>query len=370
MSQNVVSVIENIFTRLSGLVDEEDKSRIISTKRYIVIDEKYKNEAFKAAKHAEIKQIRTNDRVNIFTANYKEERYIVLLEKHFNMLDVVGLVKENDDGIQQGIGILAMSSDCISIKDGLSSLEVINQCLEISSENGADHVDFTYNQIADFFEEFIVAKILNTSIKVSYMEDLLRMHGIMLTISSNNSLSDKACENLRDLLFLESSRSISTSIINLIQSGMNEHKFLQLYQCIEYLFIIHNAIELSEKYPIDKKTAVGIIANEGFRRTEISNVVNIISTYTEGSLLNNFYDAFFQGEECSNKSEKVANYIYKVRCNVAHLRYNQEQFLETIQWRELIENVTNIVLSIYNTMDDKINKLCKDTDSWVSLGEK
>ena len=367
MSQNVINIIEGIFKKLINEVEEDDKDRIVSTKRYIIIDKSLVKDAFDVVAKASTRVIKTNDLVNIFTVSYQEERYVVLPEKYSQILEVIDLNEVDNDSIQQGIGILAMSSDCVSIKDGISSLEIINQCLELLPENEDGHVDFTYNQIIDLFESFIVAKIENSNFKVNYMEDFLRMYGIMLTIFPNNLLTDNTYEKLRELLFLESSRSIASSIINVMQSGMNEHKFLQLYQCIEYLFIIYNAIEISSKYSIDNSTAVEMIINEGFRVTEISNVVSIIGKCASESSIINFYDVIIQGEECDNKSERVSSYIYKIRCNVAHLRYKQEKLLESLYWKDLLEYATNMVLSIYQKMDNKISKLCTETYSWTSI---
>lgn len=367
MSQNVIGIINSIFEKVIDFTENDDKYRIANTKRFLEVEANLVSIAFNMVSNANLKVIKTNDFVNILSVSYKEEKYAVFPDKYSESLEVIGLKKVEDSAIEQGIGILALGSGYIGIKEGITSLEIINQCLELEPEDGSDHVNFTYNQITDFFQGFEVVKVDDGSFKMEYKEDFLRMYAIMLTVFPNDSLTEKTYCNLREILHMESSRSVSESIISTILSGMNEHKFLELYQCIEYLFIIYNAGEIASKYSIDKNNAVDLVINENLKITELSNVSNIIGKYASETLITNFYDVLLDEGECDNKPERVSKYIYKIRCNVAHLRYKQEQLLETLKWKDILENVSNIILSIYRNMDDDIISLCKNTNAWTSI---
>jgi len=363
MSKKVIEIIEGIFNKLIDFTDDDDKYRIANTKRYLQIEDGLRTTVKDVVSKAQFKVIKTNF-VYLLTARYQEERYVVFPNKYSEILEVLDLKKVDDNAIEQGIGILALGFGCIDIKDGITSLKIIDECLELEDENGLDHVDFTYSQILEFFEEFIVVIIEDSSFKVEYDEDFFRIYAIMLTIESNNTLTEKTFENFRELLFLESSRSISISIISIIQGGINEHKFLELYQCIEYLFIIMNAREIAIQYNIDNNKAVDIVINEHLRSIESSKV---IAKYASETSVINFYEVLLDEGDCKNKSEKVSAYIYSVRCNIAHLRYKQEQLLENVKWKVMLEYVSNIVLSIYEKMDGELVQLCQDTNAWTPL---
>ncbi len=366
MSRNVIETIKKIFEKLIDKVEEDDKERINSVERRLKVDSEYTAEATNIVKYSRVNLIDINENVKIFTADYEEDKYIVLPKKYLELLEVVDIKEVQNQSIKQGIGILAMSSNGILIKSEISSLEIINSCLGITAESPNKYVEFSYYEIADFFEEFLVAKSENNSFLIEVEEDIFRMFGIILTLNSENQVSEKLYEEIRSLLFLKSSRSIAVSIINIMQSEIKEHKYLQLYQCIEYLFIIYNAIEISNKYSIDSSTAIEMVINENFKTTEISNVSNTIRKYASESAVSNFYSNIIQSsEEQIDEVEKVSKYIYKVRCNIAHLKYKQDDFLKQINWKELMKYTTSVVLSIYQKMDDEIIDICKDNNSWI-----
>ena len=57
---------------------------------------------------------------------------------------------------------------------------------------------------------------------------------------------EKTKNNLQDLSLLRSSRSIAASILSGFWSPLVEYTFLQLYQCLEYLYRLNNCFLITQ----------------------------------------------------------------------------------------------------------------------------
>lgn len=62
----------------------------------------------------------------------------------------------------------------------------------------------------------------------------------------------------------------------------------------------------------------------------------------------------------------MTNYIYKLRCNIAHLRYNQDDI--SVNWGKCVEALVEIIYSIYKKCDTEIVSICTNKGAWKPIG--
>ena len=167
---------------------------------------------------------------------------------------------------------------------------------------------------------------------------------------------------------MPSSRSIVESVIVALKSKVLTHSYLEIYQCLEYLFIVRRAVLQADKYSFDLKTLVDYIIQENIRVPERQDITDIIRDNISDEELSAFLDIKEDGMiERKTKIDKVAEIIYRVRCNIAHLKYGQETIAEMADMQKMIEKVSKIVLLVYSKRDGEITNLCMSTGAWRKL---
>lgn len=152
------------------------------------------------------------------------------------------------------------------------------------------------------------------------------------------------------------------------KSSINEYGFLQLYQCLEYLFIIVNSIEISNKLGLDVNDIINVVVHYELKKSESENLLHVMRKAAESTI-----DVFISNlnysidEEQSDKHSVVSQHIYKLRCNIAHLRFNQSELTLAMGWEQLISSFVEIIISIYSNLDAEIISICKNNNSWNKI---
>lgn len=68
----------------------------------------------------------------------------------------------------------------------------------------------------------------------------------------------------------------------------------------------------------------------------------------------------------SDIHRQMSNYIYKLRCNVAHLRYKQEHITD-VNWTRCIDILLEIATLIFQRRDSEIIQACNSNETWEPL---
>lgn len=370
MSRNMKDTANDIFDALINYVEmsEENVDRIKQVERWLefpkALDEsifqfvtKTKDEIIDVFNE---KFIRISDDNNI---------YIVATENYDSVFREIGLREVENVAITYGCGIVAIVNEIISVKRELSSLEIIDYCLGIEEECNKP-VKFRVEEIFELFEAYCVYEIDNGVFQLNYQEDFYRIQALHEMEHYVGILNSDTIGILSELVQIPSSRSIVESVIVALKSKVLAHSYLEIYQCLEYLFIVRRAVVQSDKYSFDLKTFVDYLIKENIRVPERQDITDIIRDNISDEELSIFLGIEEDDTlERKSKVDKVAEIIYRVRCNIAHLKYGQETISEMADMQKMIEKISKIVLLVYSKRDEEITNLCTSTGAWRKLRE-
>ena len=363
MGRHVVSTMNRIFDVLKTHVSEDDSHHIVAVNRHIRAegDEKLVVDFVKSAK---MKTISCYLEVcSLF--EYREQRYLLIPDKYAATIQEIGLEIELDSVAVQGTGMLAMASGELPLAKGILSAQVINLCLGILPEDiSKNDIEFQFSELRELFMPYCVVRMDDSRFSMAYVEDINRLIGYLLA-DVHASLDESTKGSIKSLLLLKSSRSIAGSVLNGIQNPLIEYTFLQMYQCIEYLFRLNNCFTISSEHGIALGTSMDIVLSNEFKKSESENLLQILRNYAEPALLEVIVDLSLDGGagEVTDVFQKATSYIYKLRCNIAHLRYNQDD-LSNVKWAQCVNVLIEVVLSIYQKCDENIISVCDEKEAW------
>lgn len=369
MSRNVIETMDKIFHILELNISEDDRKRVGNHRRHIKAagDETVVVEIVKRAKI-----ISVQDKYNTCCISYKDDMFMIFPARFQAWVQevAIGEFMEKDTVLDlqqeyfQGMGMLAIAEGALKIRRALSSMNILDKCLGLPEEENC----FDFMDICELFEDYAVLKIDKTMFPVAYEEDVLRF--IALLHLAINRLEENV-SNLIDLALLQSARSISWNVLHYSDTNQWEYQFLQIYQCLEYLFIIVVAIDLEDKYEIDEGKAIRIAVDNIFKRSEKENLIMTMhrcsDTYVDEyfGLLKTYPQ--FNSKSDAVKSDYVAEHIYQIRCSIAHLRFKQDDILKSIDHKKEISILIQITLNIFSSLDDKICKYNQAMNAWQTL---
>lgn len=377
MSRNVKNVERSVFEKLRNFIcEDENLSRIVAVKRQIFLTEEEYDFV------AGVKYINIDLPDNIEVMQYCDEWYICCSgSKIIN--EEVDLIEPADEAYKKAAGLFLMGAGKIDLAQNLHEIDVIDNVLGVvNDEDNTKEVIFQCETIQSLFAPYKLYKVNGYNIK--YSEDIIRLIGI-LKILTLEYLTDVTKEAINRILLLESSRSVAPLLMNICNSKDNKMVYLQLYRALEYLFIIHKAMELGEKYKIDRNSMVSMISDENIlRQSEEKHVIDLVANYATDLTKDPYIEYLVENqimednriradqsdedvfrEDTREKiDEKLAKYIYRVRCQIAHFKYKQEVIKD--EKTLSIHNgwLANLVLSMYEKLDDVIVEINEYFSIW------
>ena len=138
-------------------------------------------------------------------------------------------------------------------------------------------------------------------------------------------------------------------ILNSLQSPLVEYVFLQLYQCIEYLFRLNNCFTLSAVHGIDLSKSIDIVLAHEFKISESDNLYRVIKENAVQATIDNFLKILPGTPEANSDTyNMVSSYIYRLRCSIAHLRYEQDD-ISNVDWENCITALIEILCCLLYT---------------------
>lgn len=365
MSRNVLKQMNAIIDVLKSYIDEEYKNWIVDIERHIVGQDDDTTTIDFVKKAKERYFVFNNNFIGMFEYNSKE--FILLPKKYEEAIEDLGLKIETDLSIIYGAGMLAIGKDKLPLKAGINSLSIIEHCLGIEPLDNDENVVLEFRDISNIFTPYIVIEVDNSRFELLYEEDLFRL--LVYGASECNLINNKSVNQIiKNIVLLNSSRSIAPSLASFYESSLIEYSFLQLYQCIEYLFKLNNSFLISDSYKVNVNAVVDIIKSYELKISELENLYKVLKNNASENSIETFFDLISVGnDENVDKTKFVANYIYKLRCNIAHLRYEQDDLLMDVEWKKCIDALVNIIFSIYTKLDDRVTNVCLDKKSWKKI---
>ena len=357
--------MDAIIDVLKSNVKEDYKSWIVDIKRHIVGQDD-DTATINFVKRAKERYFYFNSNF-IAMFEYENEGYILLPEQYVEPIEDLGLNIETDLAIVYGAGMLAIGNGKLPLRAGVDSLGIIERCLGIEPQDGDDSVVLEFRDIRDVFAPYIVIHIDNSRFELLYEEDLFRLLAY-ISADCGFPIEDSVNQIIKKIALLKGSRSITPSLVNFYESSLIEYSFLQLYQCVEYLFRLNNSFLISDSYNVDVNAVVDIIQTYELKGSELDNLYRVLKNNASKGSIETFFDLISTSEdENVDKTNVVANYIYKLRCNIAHLRYGQDDSLVGVEWEKCIEALLGIIFSIYNKLDERITSVCLNKNSWKQI---
>lgn len=361
MNRNILQTMGAIFDNLKDQVQDDDKSRIVNVDRHITPSGD-PAPVCEFVKRASEKPVHcASESVCLFS--FEDQLYLLLDERFQKTLSEIGFDFEDDEAILQGAGMLAIANKSLPVLHEISSLQVIEQCLGIEPDVGKESVVFQYSEIRDLFTPYCVVRVVDSRFELLYEEDINRLVCYLL-IRESTVFDQNSKTRLEKLLLLLSSRSIAGSVLSALQSSLIEYTFLQIYQCVEYFFRLNSCFKVSQMHDISLEKSIDIVLAHEFKTSELENLYWVLRDNASETAIQDFL-AILPGRRESDGDEYqiVAKYIYKLRCNVAHLRYKQDD-ISDVDWERCINALVGIVYSIYRKRDAEIIQVCSSKNSW------
>lgn len=363
MNRNVVNAMDMIFNRLIDFIADENRDRISKgTKRHIKAYGKG-DEVFELVKGAIV--LSEDPKIPICGILFDEKKYLVVTTLYAEVLESIStdvVMREENPELFQGLGMLAMAYNYLPLKQGISSEKILDECLAFDEQDK----EFSFFDIAEFFEDYIVFDISESVFDLRYCEDFNRLNAISLSRISK-FYNEVAQSHLKELLLLESSRSVAATILNSLYSEQWEYSYLQMYQCLEYLFAVQNALGVKDKYGADLYISVDIFTDNILRKNEKDSLIGVLN-YADKMIKQQFITTVFSEDIDEDKiTEKIAKTIYDIRCNVAHLRFNQPKFEYPVDKISFMQEFILLILNIFQNLNGTIVDICLHKSTWTPL---
>ncbi|WP_346354022.1 hypothetical protein [Azotosporobacter soli] len=367
MSRNVNNIQNVIQEKLKEGVDEENKKRISPAKKRIHLSQK----EYTIIENAKLHKKQIDGLGYAAYVEFENEKYFCLIAKKIEegALDFEVI---DDDELNTGIGILLAGENCIEIRDEITSLDIIEECLGLECENEETCVDIKAKLIIESFFEYYQVYIIPEEYKeFQYEEDLIR-NFFYATIKRNILCANEiTSENLKKILLLKSSRSILPTLLNMCGLKRRSHLFLEIYRCLEYLYIIIKILEWKSKHDIALLSLVDLVLKEKLRFPERVSIKELVFNYAHQDIIDKYYNYIMDKDsdvkpeiEKNKKAEKVADYIYSQRCSIAHFQYKQEKTICDERLIEQFSLITELVYAVFENLDVNIVELCELTKVW------
>lgn len=352
MSNNLILHSDYIFKTLIKYSGEDVKS---SSKMRIFKEDGYKNQLtfFKSIKVVEHQKFLHDLIIGSFSAVDGIYFYATgLTETDLNETGLVDTVEFRSE-----IFIFLAKHLELKINNAYHKDELIeNIVFQQDDQNYEGHLAFELNK---YFSDYVVFRIpTNSSLQTSDFFSL----SYFLVSGMKNFLSipfrPHTLDNLRELL-IKNTRVPKENIFLAITSTHWNHAFLEIYRCIENIYLIPQARSLKNR--ISYKGRAAELAQEcikllSWRKKEqhslkliIEDSINYDSTLFEKiswSLLMN---------DISTTPEKIAEKIYSTRNSLVHYTNEKNPTFNTDEdWNDCIDIITDLTSTAYEVYDSDI----------------
>ena len=363
MSRNVHKEEKKLLSLLEQYVPEERVAQITSAKRKIFLSEN----AYSVIEKA---HLFISDRISGFCVvllEYDQKIYLCMTEELFTEGALQVKDEMKDDEVLFGMGILLANNDVIHIKTAISGYQIYDKFFAFEEE-----MEYECREVLEIFDSYLVYEIVEDDFILKYKEDINRLLCALLIKSSFFKYDNAFVDIAFDIFILESSRCIIPMFDTILQTKKNDIIFLQLYRCLEYLYIIQRAWYISEKYNMEIRDTLDMLNNENIRYPEASSIKDLILRYCSKDIIDEYCYYLERNADISidndeNKMRKVAEYIYITRCKIAHYKYGQVKLSdeETLYESNII--LCKMVKEVYQKIDEEIVKLNEELQSWEEL---
>ncbi|MDA2671289.1 hypothetical protein PDQ76_21010 [Bacillus cereus] len=422
MARHIIKTITNIFYNLQKNISDEDKIRIILAEKRIIAPSnlEYVSENIEVLKKGNvINKVLLNYETNIYGLTFNGRTYVLISgESHLEDGFSPGFLSKvtEDEQFADGFKLIAMAEGLLDIKSEIDlSLNLVDKIFGLNP-NDKQEVIYDINEILSFYPQFEVWEIDSKVFDISNENDLYRIY-ILWRISNEKEKVDRHKFSL-DFLYntLEqyvkltqnpNSNHIAKVLFRAVSSTSWEHCYLELYRCIEKLYTIYHIDNLQKQLKTDTSHIADALDDIGFKSREINDVTRLFKKIsTNQYLFKKLKEEVFNNKISSEKislsqemlnnlkelvvskttksdseldfvfnklkkefernaddnlieiTEKMAERLYTIRCNIAHLSYKHNHLdYDDRQWNEIIFIILNIIEELYDIYGNRLEEL-------------
>lgn len=352
MSRNIKEQQKKIFNILHDLVPEDMKGKISNKKREVEFSEKT-YDIVASADYICSKNFPENA---LGLVKYDSHTYICAKEfKESFVYDQTKYV--SDQEILDGIGVLMFIDGMITVNEEQTGYAIFDRFFGFEEDRR-----YECEVLFEVIQNYVVFEFDDQDIDIRYMEDLERLSYMLYF--ENFSEKIELYSDIYHILELNSSKCIVSILGNIAKTNGSSNIFLQLYRCLEYLFIICKALEFLKKHELQDELSkiVLVLDEEKIRFAENGCLHLIIDKYVTSEIINEYYnyvDKNVRHRETTseNKVQTVCDYIYSTRCKIAHYKYGQEEIFDSGTLQESIIILCKLVKSVFEKLDDVLMEI-------------
>ncbi len=124
---------------------------------------------------------------------------------------------------------------------------------------------------------------------------------------------------------------------------------------------------ISKDHDLSLEKSIDIVLAHELKISESENLYQVFKNNASETSMDSMISIISSSaEDTKDKYKKVSTYIYKLRCNVAHLRYDQDD-MSNIDWDKCVQALIEIIFSLYQKCDSDIIQICTSKSSWKPL---
>ena len=352
MSRNIKEQQKKIFNILHDLVPEDMKGKISNKKREVEFSEK----TYDIVASADYICSKSFPENALGLVKYDSHTYICAKEfKESFVYDQTKYV--SDQEILDGIGVLMFIDGMITVNEEQTGYAIFDRFFGFEEDRR-----YECEVLFEVIQNYVVFEFDDQDIDIRYMEDLERLSYMLYF--ENFSEKIELYSDIFHILDLNSSKCIVSILGNIAKTNGSSNIFLQLYRCLEYLFIICKALEFLKKHELQDELSkiVLVLDEEKIRFAENGCLHLIIDKYVTSEIINEYYNYVDKnvrhGETTSeNKVQTVCDYIYSTRCKIAHYKYGQEEIFDSGTLQESIIILCKLVKSVFEKLDDVLMEI-------------
>ncbi len=352
MSRNIKEQQKKIFNILHDLVPEDMKGKISNKKREVEFSEK----TYDIVASADYICSKSFPENALGLVKYDSHTYICAKEfKESFVYDQTKYISEQE--ILDGIGVLMFIDGMITVNEEQTGYAIFDRFFGFEEDRR-----YECEVLFEVIQNYVVFEFDDQDIDIRYMEDLERLSYMLYF--ENFSEKIELYSDIYHILELNSSKCIVSILGNIAKTNGSSNIFLQLYRCLEYLFIICKALEFLKKHELQDELSkiVLVLDEEKIRFAENGCLHLIIDKYVTSEIINEYYNYVDKnvrhGETTSeNKVQTVCDYIYSTRCKIAHYKYGQEEIFDSGTLQESIIILCKLVKSVFEKLDDVLMEI-------------
>lgn len=352
MSRNIKEQQKKKFNILHDLVPEDMKGKISNKKREVEFSEK----TYDIVASADYICSKSFPENALGLVKYDSHTYICAKEfKESFVYDQTKYISEQE--ILDGIGVLMFIDGMITVNEEQTGYAIFDRFFGFEEDRR-----YECEVLFEVIQNYVVFEFDDQDIDIRYMEDLERLSYMLYF--ENFSEKIELYSDIYHILELNSSKCIVSILGNIAKTNGSSNIFLQLYRCLEYLFIICKALEFLKKHELQDELSkiVLVLDEEKIRFAENGCLHLIIDKYVTSEIINEYYNYVDKnvrhGETTSeNKVQTVCDYIYSTRCKIAHYKYGQEEIFDSGTLQESIIILCKLVKSVFEKLDDVLMEI-------------